>query len=70
MIFLPRIARALHHPALAALLGALLLAIGSYGLASGSIPRLWSILIIVVGVLNVLRLVRHPDAERAVEHSR
>jgi hypothetical protein len=62
MVFLPRIARALHHPALAAFLGLVLLGIGSYGLASGEIPRLWSILILVVGALNVLRLVRHPDA--------
>ncbi len=64
MIFLPRLARALHHPGLAALLGLLLIGIGIYGLVSGNIPHLWSILILVVGALNFLRLVvpRHEPA--------
>jgi hypothetical protein len=66
MIFLPRLARSLHHPALAGLLGLVLLGIGIYGLSSGHIPRLWSILIVVVGAINLLRMVvRHPDAEEA-----
>lgn len=60
MILLPRLARALHHPGVAVFLGLVLLGIGSYGLSSGDIPRLWSILIIVVGAINVLRLIRKP----------
>jgi hypothetical protein len=65
MIFLPRIARSLHHPALAVMLGFLLVAIALYGLVSGHIPKLWSILILVVGGLNVLRAIPHPDRDRA-----
>jgi hypothetical protein len=57
MIFLPRIARALHHPGLAAALGLLIIGIGLYGIVSGSIPTLWSTIIVVVGVLNVMRLI-------------
>jgi hypothetical protein len=60
MVILPRIARALHHPGVAAFLGLVLLAIGCYGLVSGNIPRLWSIVIIVVGAINIFRLVRQP----------
>jgi hypothetical protein len=67
VIFLPRIARALHHPALAVMLGLLLLGIGSYGLVSGDIPTLWAGLIVAVGALNVLRFLRQPpdNARRA-----
>jgi hypothetical protein len=62
MIFLPRLARSLHHPALAVLLGFVLVGISVYGLVSGHIPKLWAILILVVGALNVLRAVPHPGA--------
>lgn len=65
MIFLPRIARSLHHPASAVMLGFLLVGIAIYGLASGNIPKLWAILILVVGALNVLRAVPHPDRDRS-----
>ena len=66
MIFLPRLARSLHHPALAGLLGLILIGIGVYGLSSGHIPKVWSILILVVGAINLLRLVvRHPEAGQA-----
>jgi hypothetical protein len=65
VIILPRIARALHHPALAAFLGLVLLAIGIYGLASAQIPKWWSIIIIVVGALNVLRLLGNPSEDQA-----
>jgi len=65
MILLPRIARSLHHPALAVLLGLVLVAIAIYGLSSGVIPKLWAILILAVGILNVLRAIPHPDAERS-----
>lgn len=69
MVILPRIARALHHPALAALLGLVLLAIGAYGLASKNIPKWWSIIIVVVGALNLLRTVRQPsESAEPVRH--
>lgn len=62
MILLPRLARILHHPGLAALLGTVLIGICVFGLASGDIPRVWAILIGVVGAINLLRLVtRHPE---------
>jgi hypothetical protein len=64
MIFLPRIARSLHHPALAVVLGLLLVGVAVFGLVSGDIPKVWAILILVVGALNVLRAVPHPDASR------
>ncbi len=64
MIFLPRIARSLHHPALAVVLGLVLLGVAIFGLVSGDIPKLWAILILVVGALNVLRAVPHPGASR------
>ncbi len=57
MIILPRLARTLHHPALAVLLGFVLIGVAIYGLVSGHIPRLWSIIILVVGLINVLRAI-------------
>jgi hypothetical protein len=65
MIFLPRIARSLHHPALAVLLGFVLVGIAIYGLVSGNIPKLWAILVLVVGALNVLRAIPRPDSDRS-----
>jgi hypothetical protein len=61
MIFLPRLARALHHPGVAAFLGIVLVGVGIYGLASGDIPKLWAIIVIVIGSINVMRLIRQPD---------
>jgi ABC-type Mn2+/Zn2+ transport system permease subunit len=65
VIFLPRIAKTLHHPMLAAFLGLVLLAIGIYGLATKDIPKWWSIIIIVVGALNLLRLLAKPNENQA-----
>ena len=65
MILLPRIARSLHHPALAVALGFVLIAVAIFGLVSGDIPKVWSILILVVGGLNVLRAIPHPDGPRS-----
>jgi hypothetical protein len=64
VFILPRIAKALHHPALAAFLGLVLLAIGIFGLASSKIPRWSSILIIVVGVINMLQIWRNPSEDQ------
>jgi hypothetical protein len=61
MILLPRLARTLHHPALAVALGLVLVAVAIYGLVSGNIPKLWAILILVVGAINVMRAIPHPD---------
>ena len=53
-MFLPRLARILHHPALATALGAILIVLGAIGLATDE-PVGWAILMIVAGVINVLR---------------
>jgi len=63
MVILPRLARSLHHPALAVMLGFVLVAIAIFGLASGEIPKIWATVILVVGVLNVLRGIPHPDRQ-------
>ena len=63
MVILPRLARSLHHPALAGILGVILIGIGIFGLASGDIAQGWSILILVIGLINLLRLViNKPEA--------
>ena len=63
MVILPRLARSLHHPALAGILGVILIGIGIFGLASGDIAQRWSILILVIGLINLLRLViNRPEA--------
>lgn len=55
MVLLPRIARALHHPGIAVLLGVILIAVGVIGLISNDIAKGWAIVIIVVGGINLLR---------------
>jgi hypothetical protein len=64
VFILPRIAKALHHPALAAFLGLVLLAIGIYGLASSKMPRWSAILVVVVGAINVLQIWREPSEDQ------
>jgi hypothetical protein len=66
MVILPRLARVLHHPGFAGFLGVVLVGVGLYGLVSGKIGNAWSILFLVVGLLNISRLiVRTPDQARA-----
>lgn len=65
MFVLPRIARTLHHPMLAGFLGLVLLAIGIFGLATKDLPKWSSIVIIVVGALNLLRLLAKPNEDQA-----
>jgi hypothetical protein len=50
---------------LAVLLGFVLVGIAIYGLVSGNIPKLWAILVLVVGALNVLRAIPRPDNDRS-----
>ena len=63
MIFLPRLARMAHHPALAVALGLILVAVAIFGLVSGDISKVWAILILVVGAINMLRAI--PDRTRS-----
>ena len=62
MVILPRIARALNAPGIAALLGLVLVAVAIIGLVSDDIRTLWAIVILVVGVINLIRAIPHPDA--------
>lgn len=68
MVILPRIARFLGHPGVAAILGVLLIALAVIGDATDHIDRPWAIVIFVVGAVNVIHGVqarRHPgDAAR------
>lgn len=67
VFILPRIAKALHHPGLAAFLGLVLLAVGIYGLTSSKMPRWSAILIIVVGAVNVLQIWRKPGEDQPAQ---
>ncbi len=60
MILLPRLTRALHHPGLAVLLGAVLVAVAIFGLVTGDIRTLWAVIILVVGGINLLRAIPQP----------
>jgi hypothetical protein len=61
VVILPRLARALHQPAVAVVLGVILVVVGVIGLATHDIAKGFSILIIVVGTINVGRALPHND---------
>ena len=62
------LSKKINSPALAALLGVVLIGVGIYGLSGDNMPEIAAILIIVVGVINVLRLLPQP-AEKVAEPS-
>ena len=62
MVLLPRLARALNKPAIATMLGLVLVAVGIIGMVTGDIKTLWAIIILVVGAINVLRAIPIRDA--------
>jgi hypothetical protein len=55
VVLLPRLARALNQPAIAALLGLVLVAVAIIGMATGDIRTLWAVIILAIGVVNVIR---------------
>jgi hypothetical protein len=61
MVVLPRLARKLNQPAIAALLGLVLIAVGIIGLATDDIRRGWAIIVLVVGIINLIRAI--PDRQ-------
>jgi hypothetical protein len=61
MIVLPRILRALDKPAIAGLLGAILVAVAIIGRISDEIGTGWAIVILVVGAINVVRAMPHEE---------
>ena len=65
MVILPRLARALHHPGLAVALGVILVAVGVIGLVADDIAKGLAILIIVVGMINVLRVLPSNNSGRS-----
>jgi hypothetical protein len=62
MVLLPRLARALNKPAIATVLGLILVAVAIIGMVTGDIPTGWAIIILVVGAINVLRAIPTRDA--------
>jgi len=62
MVLLPRIARALNKPAIATVLGLVLVAVAIIGMVTGDISTGWAIIILVVGTINVLRAIPAGDA--------
>jgi hypothetical protein len=55
MVILPRLARALNAPAIAAALGLILIAVAVIGLATDDIRTGWAIVILVIGAINLVR---------------
>jgi hypothetical protein len=62
MVLLPRLARALNAPVIAALLGLILVAVAIIGLVTDDIRTLWAVVILVVGAINLIRAIPHHDA--------
>ncbi|MFL5907782.1 MAG: hypothetical protein ACJ75Z_09335 [Solirubrobacterales bacterium] len=58
---MPRIARAFNKPAIAALLGAILIGVAIIGLVTDDIRTRWAIVILVVGTINVIRAMPQRD---------
>jgi hypothetical protein len=61
VVLLPRLARALNAPAIAALLGLILIGVAIVGLITDDIRRGWAIIVLVVGIINLLRAIPHRD---------
>ena len=57
MAILPRLARALNAPAVAAVLGLILIAVGIIGLATDDIRTGYAIVILIVGLINLVRTI-------------
>ena len=55
VVILPRLARALNAPAVAAALGLILIAVGIIGLATDDIRAGYAIVILIVGLINLVR---------------
>jgi hypothetical protein len=61
MIILPRLARAFNKPAIAALLGVILVAVAIIGLVSGDMRTGLAIIVLAVGTINVIRAIPQRD---------
>jgi energy-converting hydrogenase Eha subunit G len=61
VVVLPRLARALHHPAVEVALAVILIALGVIGLATDDIKKGYAIGIIVVGAISLLRALSRDD---------
>jgi len=55
VVILPRLARALNAPAVAGVLGLILIAVGVVGLATDGIRTGYAIVILIVGLINLIR---------------
>jgi hypothetical protein len=63
------LSKKINSPVLAALLGLVLIGTAIYGLAATDMPTVVAIVIVIVGVMNLLRLLPHSD-EQASEEKR
>ena len=61
MVVLPRLARALNQPLIAAFLGLVLVAVGVIGLVTDDVRAVWGIVVLVVGLINIIRAI--PSAQ-------
>jgi len=61
MVVLPRLARALNAPVIAALLGAILIVVAIIGLLTDDIRTRWAVIILIVGIINVFRATSRPE---------
>jgi hypothetical protein len=61
------LSKKINSPWLAAVLGLVLIGVAIYGLAENDMPTFAAILIMIVGVMNLLRLLPHPDEQVAAE---
>jgi uncharacterized membrane protein HdeD (DUF308 family) len=55
MVILPRLARALNQPAIAGILGLLLVAVAIVGMATDDVSTRFGVIILVIGIINVIR---------------
>jgi hypothetical protein len=67
MALLPRLARRLNSPAIAAVLAVVLIVVGIVGIVTDDIPTRWAIVVTIVGIINLIRAVpnRRSDPDRA-----
>jgi hypothetical protein len=62
MVLLPRLARVLNKPAIATVLGLVLVVVAIIGMLTGDIRTGWAIIILIIGAINFLRAIPTRDA--------
>jgi hypothetical protein len=57
MVILPRLARRLNSPAIAAILAVILIAVGIFGIATDDIRTGYAVVVMIVGIINLIRAI-------------